>query len=138
VEQEHIARLIQKYQGIPYRHAGRDETGLDCLGLIHLFYKDCGLDVPDGDGREYARDWTRSDPERYLRGLLKIGRAVSGAEALKPLDLVYFRMGRNITHGGIMVDMRNFIHVLQNTRVHVAPLNFVWQKRLAGARRLTE
>lgn len=110
-------------------------TGLDCLGLVHLFYKDCGIHVPDGDGREYSLDWTKTDPQRYLRGLLTVGRAVK-VDELKPLDLVYFRVGKNITHGGIMVDTRNFIHSLLHYGVRVSPLNLAWRRRLAGARRL--
>lgn len=130
-----IETLIKKYSGIPYKHAGRDLTGLDCLGLIHFFYKDCGIDVPDGDGQAYAHDWTRTDPERYLRGIISIGKAVP-VDALEPLDFVYFRMGRNITHGAVMVDSEHFLHILQNTKVHVSQLDYIWRRRLAGARRL--
>jgi cell wall-associated NlpC family hydrolase len=133
---DHIPLVIKKYLGIPYQHAGRDLNGLDCLGLIHRFYQDCGIQVPDGDGREYSRNWTKTDPQRYLRGLLAIGRPAP-IDDLKPLDLVYFRMGRNITHGGIMVDPQRFIHVLQTTRVHLSRMEPIWRRRLAGARRLT-
>jgi len=135
MEPKQIESLIKKYLGIPYRHAGRDFNGLDCLGLIYFFYKDCGIDVPDGDGQKYPRDWTKQDPERYLRGIMALGRAVP-VDDLQPLDLVYFRMGRNITHGGIMVDNEHFLHVLQNTQVFVSKLDYVWRRRLAGARRL--
>lgn len=132
---EDIQSLVKKYLGIPYKHAGRDLTGLDCLGLLHFFYKDCGLHIPDGDGGPYSPDWTRTDPERYLRGLLAIGTPAP-VENLKLLDLVYFRMGRNITHGGVMLDAGHFLHVLQNTRVHISRMDSRWQRRLAGARRL--
>jgi probable lipoprotein NlpC len=137
VEQKQIEALIKKYSGIPYKHAGRDLTGLDCLGLVHFFYKDCGIDLPDGDGREYPPNWTKEDPERYLRGIMAIGKAVP-VDELKPLDFVYFRMGRNITHGAVMVNSDHFIHVLQHMVVHVSPLDRVWKRRLAGARRLNE
>jgi cell wall-associated NlpC family hydrolase len=135
MDSDKINSLVKKYSGIPYKHAGRDLTGLDCLGLIHFFYKDCGIDVPASDGREYSPDWTKTDPERYLRGIMAVG-SVAPVDNLRPLDLVYFRMGRNITHGGVMVDSEYFLHVLQNTTVHVSPLNHIWKRRLAGARRL--
>jgi cell wall-associated NlpC family hydrolase len=135
IDPNQIESLVKKYLGIPYQHAGRDVTGLDCLGLVHFFYKDCGIDIPDGDGAEYSRDWTRTDPERYLRGILAIGTPAP-LDDLKPLDFVYFRMGRNITHGAIMLDNQYFLHVLQNTRVHVSQMDNIWQRRLAGARRL--
>lgn len=130
-----IESLIKKYWGIPYKHAGRDLTGLDCLGLLHFFYKDCGIEIPDGDGGDYSPDWTRTDPERYLRGILALGTPAP-IDCLKPLDLVYFRMGRNITHGAVMLDTVHFLHVLQNTRVHITRMDPVWRRRLAGVRRM--
>jgi cell wall-associated NlpC family hydrolase len=132
---EQIELLIKKYQGIPYLHAGRDLTGLDCLGLAHFFYKDCDIDIPKDDGEEYSTQWAKKDPERYLRGILRLGQAAP-VDQLLPLDFVYFRMGRYISHGGIMVDPQHFIHVLQKTTVHVSPMDWVWKQRLVGARRL--
>ncbi|TCL70911.1 NlpC/P60 family protein [Hydrogenispora ethanolica] len=129
-----IAEITRKYIGIPYRNAGRDLTGLDCLGLAYLFYQDFGIKIPDGDGREYSSKWVYEDPERYLRGIQKVGREVSFHE-IQPLDFVYFRIGHYISHGGIMVDEHQFIHVLQNTRVHLTPMNWIWRRRLVGVRR---
>lgn len=134
MEEYDLTKLIDKYSGIPYLHQGRDLKGVDCLGLAYLFYKDCGITIPENDGSLYEADWFKKDPERYVRGLKKYGKEVEGE--LKPLDFVYFRMGRGvITHGGVMVDSRNFIHVLERTLVHLSPLNFIWRRRLAGARR---
>ncbi|MGE5583021.1 MAG: C40 family peptidase [Bacillota bacterium] len=130
-----IETLIKKYTGIPYKHGGRQLTGLDCLGLVHFFYQDCGIVFPDGDGGEYSVDWTKKDPLRYLRGIMAVGREVP-VDQLQPLDFVYFRMGRHITHGGIMVDEDRFLHVLQNSTVKVSRLDRIWRRRLAGARRL--
>jgi probable lipoprotein NlpC len=135
MDSQQITALIKKYQGIPYRHAGRDLTGLDCLGLAHFFYQDCGIDIPQSDGTEYSLHWAKKDPERYLRGILQLGQAAP-LDDLLPLDFVYFRMGRYISHGAVMVDSQNFLHVLQNTTVHVSPLDLAWKKRLVGARRL--
>lgn len=135
MEPQKILQLVEKYSGIPYRHLGRDLNGLDCLGLAHLFYRDCGIEIPDSDGSLYEPDWFKKDPERYVRGIQKYGKEVQ-LNDLQPLDFVYFRMGRGvITHGGVMVGPEHFIHVLERTQVHVSPLNFKWRRRLAGARR---
>jgi len=127
--------VVARYIGVPYRHNGRGQDGLDCLGLIASFYRDLGIEVPDGDGEPIPQDWWKHDPERYLRGLMSIGRPVEGP--LQPLDLVYFTLTQGVvTHGGVMVDRQRFIHVLEGHSVMVTRLGSWWQRRLAGARRL--
>lgn len=134
IDQQIIDGLVRKYLGIPYRHGGRDLTGVDCLGLAYLFYRDCGISIPDNDGSSYEADWFKTDPDRYYRGIQRCGKAVLPKD-IQPLDFVYFKMGPVISHGGVMVDKNHFIHVLERTRVHLSPLNFKWRRRLVGARR---
>lgn len=134
MEQNFLEALVQKYEGIPYQHGGRDLDGLDCAGLAILFYKDCGIYLPDNDGSSYSPDWFRTDPDRYLRWVENHGEAVN-IKDLQPLDFVYFWMGRAVTHGGVMIDERRFIHVLERTRVHWDFLKGKWLRRLAGIRR---
>lgn len=137
MEQDKYKRLAQQFLGIPYRHGGRDQKGLDCLGLAHFFYKELGITLPTGDGQPYTNDWYRKDPERLLRGLLKIGKAVDlKTDLLKPLDLVYFEVGGAITHAGVMIDQHSFLHVMIDQQVHITRLNPSWRRRLRGARRL--
>lgn len=131
-----IDTVVEAYVGIPYRHGGRDRTGLDCLGLVHSFYNAVDINVPDGDGEAYAPRWWVDDPTRYLRGILVHGSPVCGD--LRPLDFVYFRMaGDAVTHGGIMVDAQRFIHVLEGRSVMVSRLASWWRRRFAGARRFS-
>lgn len=97
-------------------------------------YRAFGIALPDGDGQPIAPDWWQRDPDRYLRGLLQHGEAVSGE--LRPLDLVYFRIGGVVRHAGVMVDTQRFIHVLEHRPVMVTRLGSWWSRRLAGARRI--
>lgn len=137
MKEKELAVIFDKYLGIPYRHGGRDIHGLDCLGLVYLIYKDCGIDIPDNDGRDYAKDWFKTEPDRYLKGIRSYGVEVP-LDSLQPLDLVYFKMGPVVTHTGVMVDDNSFIHVLEGTTVHISTLNFKWRRRLVGARRFVE
>lgn len=135
--QNQYEQIAQQFLGIPYRHGGRDRKGLDCVGLVYLFYQELGIKLPDSDGQPYADDWYKKDPERLLRGLQQVGRPVNiGREPLQPLDLVYFRIGRAITHTGVMINPGSFLHVLIGKRVQITPLNPAWRRRLWGARRL--
>lgn len=130
-----IVGNVQKYLGIPYLHAGRTRNGLDCLGLAALIYHDFDIPFPDDDGRPYSPEWVYEDPERYLRGILRYGK-IAPLNQLEPLDFLYFRIGKYISHSGVAVDPTHFIHVMQNRPVHISPLDEKWRQRLAGARRL--
>ena len=132
---DNLETLAEKYLGIPYRHGGRDHKGLDCLGLIYLFYRDYGIKIPSGDGNSYSQEWYMKDPQRLISGINRMGRPVSPSE-LQPLDLVYFRIGGAITHMGVMIDSRRFLHVLKDRVSQISILNPSWRRRLAGARRL--
>lgn len=135
--QSKYEQIARQFLGIPYQHGGRDRKGLDCLGLVYLFYQELGIRIPDHDGQPYTIDWYKKDPERLLRGLRQVGRAVNfKTEPLQPLDLVYFRMGGAITHAGVMIDHRSFLHVLVGQTVHITPFTPAWRRRLRGARRL--
>lgn len=132
---QQIMKTVRSLVGIPYKHGGRTMEGLDCLGLIHVFYRQLGIMIPDHDGREYSPNWYKEDPERFYRGLQKIGSEISPTH-MKPLDLVYFKIGGAVTHAGVLIDEGHFLHVLKGKPVHVSPLNLAWRKRLVGARRL--
>lgn len=131
-----IEEAVRRYVGVPYRHNGRDMNGLDCLGLIWRFYRDMGVYVPDSDGKPIDKEWYKEDPERYIRGILRVGKPVTGR--LKPLDLVYFQLKGVVRHAGIMVSPYTFIHVRENRPVMVSRLSGLWLRAYAGARRLVD
>lgn len=133
--QHQIDEAVARFVGVPYRHNGRDMDGLDCLGLVVLFYRHFGIEIPDGDGEPIQKNWWVWDPERYIRGILRQGRPAG--EPLRALDLVYFAMKPGIvSHAGVMIDTERFIHVLEDHPVMVSRLGSWWRRRFAGARRL--
>lgn len=44
---------LKKCEGIPYHHAGRNEFGLDCVGIIVYVLEKLGLDY-EGDLKSYS------------------------------------------------------------------------------------
>jgi probable lipoprotein NlpC len=137
--EDFIEEVVEKLKGIPYRHNGRSEEGVDCLGLVYLFFCNFGLELPIDDGNGFiADDWYLKEPERYINGLSKLGTEVGHFNNLQPFDIPYFRLYRNvITHSGVMIDEEHFINVLINDRVRVDTMRRrFWKAKYAGARRI--
>ena len=50
-----MTSIFETYLGIPWKVAGRDRDGLDCWGLVYLFYKErFGIALPTGLGFDYS------------------------------------------------------------------------------------
>jgi len=125
--------IAARYVGAPYKHGGRGPDGYDCLGIVLAVYRDAGIETGYSDRETYCEDWHAADPERYLRGLLAVGRPAS--RPLLPYDLVYFSIGGIVRHAGVMVNQNQFVHVLDGRAVTISRLMRYWERHLAGARR---
>ncbi len=94
----------------PYLHQGMvkgEAGGVDCAMILVAVYCGLGL-VPWFDPRPYAKDWhLHRDEERYLDGFIKYARKVNTPQ---PADVVLFRVGRTVSHSGIVVDENMMIH----------------------------
>lgn len=131
-----LTELVEKYRYVNFQHNGRTlEEGLDCLGFMVMFYKDFGIEIPSGDGNDIEKDWYRYDPERYLRGLKSIGGKEVELHELAPLDLIYFSVKKNIvTHTGIMVSNREFVHMSPRKGFTLDSMARHWRKFRGGIR----
>ncbi|EOC99918.1 C40 family peptidase [Caldisalinibacter kiritimatiensis] len=135
---EKIETLIKKFKNVPFVHNGRSlEKGVDCLGFVVLFYKEFGIEVPDNDGKPIEKNWFKKDPERYIRGIQSLGKKAVSINELQPLDLVYFAISHNIiTHTGIMIDNKRFVHMSPKSGFLVSKLERHWKRRFRGGIRL--
>ncbi|MFW5986305.1 MAG: C40 family peptidase [Halanaerobiales bacterium] len=133
-----VNKVKDKLLGIPYLHNGRSYQGVDCLGLIFIFFKELGINLPESDGHFIEEDWYKKDPYRYINGLKKIGDEVGHFRNLQVLDILYFRLYKNIiTHSGVMLDEKRFLHVLIDKEVRIDSMERrYWRAKYAGARRL--
>lgn len=129
--------VIEVFKDVPFVHNGRTiDEGLDCLGFMVLFYKEFGIYIPSGDGEEIEEHWYNTDPERYVRGLNRLGGTPVDIDNLQPLDLVYFSIRRDIiTHTGIMINSHEFVHMSSKRNLAVDSLHRHWRK-FRGAIRL--
>lgn len=138
--QEKIYENIKKYRNARFLRNGRNlEEGIDCLGFIKLFYKDFGIDIPGDDGKPIEEEWYKIDPDRYIRGIKSLGWKDVSIDELKPLDLAYFVINHNvITHAGIMISNREFVHMSPRSGLLISKLERHWRRRFRGAIRFEQ
>lgn len=113
-----VVNAAQRMLGTPYRAGGASPRGFDCSGLVRYSFGQSGIQVP----RTAAEQFARSRPVKD--------------HALQPGDLVFFDIGgRRISHVGIYVGERRFVHAPSNGKhVSIDSLdNPYWRRRLVGA-----
>lgn len=137
--QEKIYRALKKYVNAKFLRNGRVlEEGIDCLGFIKIFYEDFGIYIPGDDGKPIEEEWYKKDPERYIRGIKSLGCKDVKIDELQPLDLVYFVISHDIiTHAGIMVSPKEFVHMSPKKGLIISKLERHWRRRFRGAIRFS-
>jgi cell wall-associated NlpC family hydrolase len=90
-----LDEAARAYLGVPWRHLGRSREGLDCIGLVLLAARDCGLaaDDPAPYAREPSSHLLRQKLARYLD-------EVSVADP-RPGNVLVFNLGIYAGHIGI-------------------------------------
>ncbi|MCC5910012.1 MAG: C40 family peptidase [Clostridiaceae bacterium] len=134
-----IQHVMNKFRNVPFVHNGRSlETGVDCLGLVILFYKEFGIHIPNDDGQFIDKAWYRKEPERFIQGINSLNGVEVDMDSLQALDLVYFAINYGIiTHIGIMINDKEFLHTRPLVGVTKNTLQqFSWRRRFKGAVRL--
>ena len=104
-----------KYIGVPFRHRGRTDKGLDCVGLVILAAKDCGYDKYE----EFA--YGSEPPSGVLCAVLAehFGEPVDGEPQVNDVVLLRLHKGRNPTHVGIITTHPNGLGIIHtHSRTH--------------------
>lgn len=94
--------------GVPYRYGGNgnNDGGFDCSGLVHYAYKHAGLDIP-----------------RTTRTLWQAARPVRKSDLVVG-DLLFFSIEGKISHVGMYIGKRRFVHAPSSGReVTIAELD---------------
>ena len=118
-----------KYVGIPFKANGRNETGLDCWGLVRLVYKnEYGINVPS-----FADEYDIKDETRISELIAQYREGWTTCGAPEPGSVVLFRIFGETQHVGISIDAYHFLHVRENSDTAIEKLNNPkWSKRIVG------
>lgn len=88
-----LVAAARGWLGVRWRHLGRSRTGVDCIGLVLLCLRECGVEI--ADPAPYARE---PQGTRLLEG---IGRHAARVPEPRHGDVLLFRMGLYGGHVGI-------------------------------------
>ena len=118
--------IAKKYVGIPYKHLGRDLTGLDCWGLIVSIYKDYGVELFDLEN--YEQEWARRGKNFFEDNKYENWqRIISPA----PGDVILITYPRDVIgHAGVFLERGKFIHATRSGIVIERIKN--WKHKIKG------
>jgi len=100
------ATIALEQVGVPYRYGGASPSGFDCSGLVQYAYSRAGLNVP----RTTGQLWSAAKPVAQ--------------HDLAAGDLLFFSIEGKMSHVGMYLGERRFVHAPQSGRsVSVASLD---------------
>lgn len=95
---ERAAVVAVRQLGVPYRYGGSDTDGFDCSGLVHYAYLKAGKAIPRTTGTQW----------RSLRPV--------ASDNLRVGDLLFFNIGGKVSHVGLYLGSRRFVHAPSSGR----------------------
>ena len=118
---------ISKYLSIPFKHHGRDWHGLDCYGLLMLFYK-TEFDIILPDRQDYGSDPKLWDFDYIQDEYKKHYKPIQRSE--RYCAVTFKTLGNKVAnHIGIMLDEASFLHIPANQMVCIGKISTpYWQK----------
>lgn len=89
---ERAAVVALRQLGVPYVYGGSTDRGFDCSGLVQYAYAGAGRRIP----RTTSEQWRQLTPVKSRD--LRVG------------DLLFFRIDGSISHVGLYLGERRFVH----------------------------
>jgi len=126
---------FEKYIGIPFAEKGRDESGVDCWGLVRLIYKqEYDVNLPS-----FVDDYALSDDACIGELFAQYKEGWTTLTQPEPGCAVIFRMFGTESHIGVIVDNAHFIHVREGRDSVIESLESAkWAKRVVGFYKYSE
>jgi hypothetical protein len=121
--------MYDKYIGIPYLENGRSTSGLDCWGLVRLFYKqEFNIELPS-----YVEEYSGSYDPKLPETIENYKDSWTKTCAPKLGDVCLFNMLGEPTHVGIYLGENKFLHARQDqASVIESTQRPIWRNRLEG------
>lgn len=95
--------FYHKFLGIPFKHLGRSFKGVDCYGLMLLYYKELfNIELKDW---WYEKDWSKKGCDYFMQNYSHVATRV--VDSPKIHDTVLFFTDINtkvVNHAGIVVE----------------------------------
>lgn len=135
---------LEKYIGTPYKHNGYSFNGVDCYGLVYIYYEN-ELDI-NLSKHKLNQSWYKGE-EDYIRknsnteGFILIDEEPFDRSLWQKHDALLFSTPRsnNPNHVGIWFPSQNsFLHSYQNQQVKLENLDLRFNKYLIGVYRHSE
>jgi cell wall-associated NlpC family hydrolase len=124
---------LRKYIGIPYEFGGRDFDGIDCFGLVKIFYEnEFNIILPD-----YPENLNITSLEEVRNSDYFIGNICNQFHQIdederKLGDVILFMINSTTpNHIGVVVDKFNFLNVNDRQSTHIAKIA-KWKKFIVG------
>ena len=89
----------RRWIGVPWRHQGRSEHGIDCAGLVVMVGRCLGL--TDYDNTCYGR---RPDSLKFVEHFLRGGAVQKSVGDALPGDILIFRQNIYPCHCGLLTE----------------------------------
>lgn len=118
-----------KYIGLPYASNGRDESGIDCWGLVRLFYKqEYNIELPS-----YTEEYSGAYDSRILDMMDLYKNNWAQVQQPEVGSVIVFNILGEPFHVGVYVGEDKFIHARDGMDSVVESINSPrWTKRIEG------
>jgi cell wall-associated NlpC family hydrolase len=111
VTRREITDAARHWEGIRWRHQGRNEHGVDCVGLVVVVCR--ALGVSSYDNPAYSRD---PDGSKFLHHIQEAGAIRIDPKLKEEGDLIAFRYDGRPCHIGILTGDNQVIHSYRSAR----------------------
>lgn len=125
---------MNKYIGIPFLSHGRAWHGVDCWGLVRLYYeREKGIDLPSLDTYTDTKDAESISKIIYRQKTGWIQTGWVKTDTPKTGDVVVLKIAGKETHVGIYLEGNKMLHIMNGINSCVESLKSPkWKNRISG------